>query len=301
MTAQATMNTPTLLARIALDLLVGALVLPGLVRTDISDLLASYGETVQMRRRDPMTAQTVDPDTGWSTQALSGSLVNVSLDKHKVVGWQPTDRDNAKSIANLVEDNVDPAVQAIVEDVEGSIAGLHSDFTATPLTVGSAGAWETQAAAAQIYLNNAKAPDVGRSAVFCSEDMGAIAKLSSFQDLSKSGSNTALREGIVGRVKGFNSYRSSGIKKVGSPTLYRYNMFFHKAAIGMVARTLSPAAGQSGNVTQTTLTDPQTKLSLRWTQSYTHNRFASLVSLDFLYGVKTLMADLGIVGKASGF
>src|SRR5437762_1077507 len=73
----------TLIAQRSLDLLVNRYPALSLVAADFSDAAANFGETVKTRVINPGSASDYNGATGYASQDLSTSAVNVTINKHK--------------------------------------------------------------------------------------------------------------------------------------------------------------------------------------------------------------------------
>lgn len=292
-----TAYTPELWSQEAIAILRERIVLPRLVRRDFSADLAQYGDTVNTRKPSKMTAGTVDPDTGVSVQNAAATNVAVTLNQHKHATFRISDREASKSFQNLVEQFLDPAVLAVANAIDLSLAGLYADIPWL-IDVASAGAIKDKINAARTRLNKNLAPSEMRYAVMSDDDDGAVANLDILSKVNESGGSQTLREGAIGRFKGFDFFRSSNIVNVGSPGV-RHNILFQRDAFTLVVRNLATATGSTPGAMQTVAQDPDAGLSLRMTLSYNPTLLSTQVTVDTLYGVKTLDSSLAAVLRAS--
>lgn len=282
-----TAYTPEFWAMESLAILRERVVIPRLVRRDFTRELASAGDTVNTRKPRKMTAQTVDPVTGVSPQDAISDNVAVTLDQHKHVTFRISDVDASKSFRNLVEEFLDPAMLALANAVDTSLLGLYSDVTTT-VAAASAGGWKGYFNDARTKLNVNLVPDADRFAILSDEDEGNVSNLDILNKVNEAGTSETLRNGMIGRLKGFDIFRSSNVIEVGSDPTERMNIFFERNAFALVTRVLRTAAGVTPGAIQTVAVDPDGGLSLRMTMSYNATLLATQVTLDILYGVKTL-------------
>lgn len=289
---------PTIWSREGIAILREKIQMPKLVRRDFQNDLAQAGDVVNTRKPATMTAGDVDDTSGITAQDVSATNVAVQLNSHKHATFKIKDREASRSISNLVTEYLDPAMLAIANAIDRSLLGLYTDAT-LGVTLSSAGDWRTRMSTARVNLNKNKAPeDNNRSLVLSDDDEGALGNLDILSKVNESGSGAALREGSVGRVKGFNVYRSSNVLSIGSPAV-RHNLAFHQDAIALVTRTLGTATGRTPGAEQTVAVSPDAGLSMRVTISYNHSLLSMLISVDLLYGVKTLDSNLLVKLKAS--
>ncbi len=235
--------TPIIWAQMGIAILAETIVIPKLVRRDFSTQVAQAGDTVNTRKPAKMTATDVDATLGVSVQDVSATNVAVTLDQHKNSTFKISDREASRSFENLVDEFMHPATLAIGNAIDKSCLALYTDIP-TIIDVTSAGDWKAKINTARTRLNKQLAPIDPRYGVVADDDDGALANLDNILKVNEGGSSQALREGIVGRLKGFNMSRSSNIINVGSPGV-RHNLFFHQDAFALVSRVLSPATGST--------------------------------------------------------
>lgn len=289
---------PQIWSRKSVALLRQRCVMPKLVRTDFSEDLAQAGDIVNTRKPATFTAGAVSATTGVTGAVSNASATNIAiqLTNHKHVTFAVTDREATSSFLNLVEIFLDPAMLALAVQVDTDLTALYSDAIAT-LTVTSAGNWRTQFNAARTKLNQKLAPDTNRVAVLHDDNEGDVGNIDIFMKVNEAGTTQAMREGSVGRLKGFDIFRCSNITGVGSPVV-RKNLFFHRDAIALVTRPLATAANITPGAVQNVAIDPDAGLSIRVTMSYNPTLLSSQVTCDLLYGVKTLDSNLLVTASA---
>lgn len=292
-----TAYTPELWARESLEILREAVVMPQLVRVDFSNDLAQAGDVVNTRRPAKMTSGDVDPVTGVTVQDVAADNVPVTLNQHKNTTFRIRDREATRSFVNLVTEFLDPAMLSLANTVDKSLLGLYTDL-GTPLTATSVSHWKLLYGKARVALNKKMAPMATRYAVLSDDDEGLVSDLDILSKVNESGSSTQLREGSVGRYRGFDTFRSSNVDEIGSSGV-RHNMFFHRNAFALVTRSLATAMGQTPGAIQRVAVDPDAGLSIRVTLSYNATLLATQVTCDILYGVKTLYTDLGVMIRCS--
>lgn len=293
-----TAYSPEMWSRKSVALLREKTRMPRVVRVDFSEDLQQAGDTVNTRKKAKMTAETVNPTTGVAAQDAEATNIQVVLNQHKHVTFKIPDVDASKSFINLVDEFLDPAMLAIANAVDISLLGLYSDVT-EQVNVSSAADWRTAFNSARTALNRQLAPENGRVMVLSDDDEGDVSNLDLLTQVNTSGSSTTLREGTIGRYKGFDVMRATNVVSAGSPA-YRFNMGFYPDAFGLVTRVLRPAAGITPGAVQKSAIDPDAGLSVRVTMSYNATLLATQVTCDILYGVKTLDEELAVL-LAAGY
>jgi len=292
-----TAYTPQLWSRKSVALLREKIVMPQNVRMDFSTDLAQAGDTVNTRKKANLVSNVVSTSTGVTVQDVSSTNIQVTLNQHKDSTFRISDREAGRSFTNLVDEFLDPAMLALANDVDTALLSLYTDLTVNAVIGGAnldaAADWRNAPNTARTRLNAAKAPVTGRCMILSDDDEGLLGNLDLLTRVNESGSTEALRNGIVGRYKGFDVYRASNIITTGSPAV-RHNLAFHKDCFAMVMRPMATATGMSPGAVQTNATDPDAGLSVRITMSYNPTLLSTQVTLDILYGVKTLDANLGV-------
>lgn len=289
--------TPELWSRKSVDLLRQKIVMPQLVRVDFSEDLAQFGDTVNTRKKATMTASTVDTTTGVTVQDVSSTNIQVTLNQHKDASFRISDREATRSFMNLVDEYLDPAMLALANDVDTALLGLYTDLSVnTPINgtdLDAAADWRNAPNTARTRLNKAKCPSNDRFLILSDDDEGLLGNLDLLTQVNTSGTDRALRNGEVGRIKGLDTFRASNVIETTSPTT-RHNMAFHRNCFALVMRPMATAAGISPGAVQNNAIDPDAGLSVRVTMSYNAQLLATQVTCDILYGVKTLDANLGV-------
>ena len=199
-------------ARATLPRLIDHLVFPNLIYKDYSDDFAAMkGDTIQVRKPIVLEARDFDPDQGVTTQDITETTVDVTLDRIATVDVGIEALQGATSMDDLSRVFIEPAAQALAEKINRDGLKLYRDVANC---VGEAGVTPsdlTIMAEARKALNLNKAPVSGRSAVWSPEADAAFTAIDAIVHAEKSGSTQALREGSIGRVMGMDHYMSQGV------------------------------------------------------------------------------------------
>jgi len=289
--------TPQLWSRKGVALLHETIVAPGLVRVDFSEELAQAGDIVNTRQVGTFTAGTVSETTGVSSvQDASATNIAVQLTNWKDVTFAINDREAGRSFTNLVEQFLEPAMLAIANDVDAAVLGLYSDLTENTAVTGvtSGSTLFTGINTARTRLNKALVPMTDRVIILSDDDEGALVGVSQLEKVNEAGTSETLRNGQVGRLKGFDLFRASNVVDTGSSPATHHNIAMHRNCMALVTRPMATATGQSYGAVQTRATDPDAGISMRVTLSYDPDLLSTQVTCDILYGVKTLDPTLGI-------
>ena len=276
------------IARAALPLLHDNLVFPALTYKDYSGEFQAKGDTIQVRKPAKFTANEFT-DTISAQDTTEGSVL-VKLDKIADVSTVLTAKEMALNIEDFTAQVIQPAMMAIAEKINRDGLALYKDITNSVGTAGTTPGTLADIAAAGKVLNQNKAPMEGRAAVWDAEALAAFQVLDAVAHADKSGTTAALREGSIGRLLGFDNYMSQAVAEDADGG-YTANLAFHKNAFAFVNRPLEPARGVESYVTS------YNGLSIRVTMGYDIQTKKQTLSVDCLYGYKTLYPELACVVK----
>ena len=276
------------IARAALPLLHDNLVFPALTYKDYSGEFQAKGDTIQVRKPAKFTANEFT-DTISAQNTTEGSVL-VKLDKIADVSTVLTAKEMALNIEDFTAQVIQPAMMAIAEKINRDGLALYKDITNSVGTAGTTPGTLADIAAAGKVLNQNKAPMEGRAAVWDAEALAAFQVLDAVAHADKSGTTAALREGSIGRLLGFDNYMSQAVAEDAEGG-YTANLAFHRNAFAFVNRPLEPAIGVESYVTS------YNGLSIRVTMGYDITTKKQTLSVDCLYGYKTLYPELACVVK----
>ena len=274
------------IARQALPLLHDNLVFPALTYKDYSGEFQAKGDTIQVRKPAKFTANEFNGTI--TTQDTTEGSVLVTLDKIADVSTVLTSKELSLNIEDFTAQVIQPAMMAIAEKINKDGLALYKDITNATGTAGTTPSTLADIAGAAKVLNQNKAPMEGRAGVWDAEALAAFQTLDAVVHADKSGTTAALREGSIGRLLGIDNYMSQAVANDGE---YTANMVFHKNAFAFVNRPLEVAHGAESYVTSFN------GLSIRVTMAYDISTKKQTLSIDCLYGYKTLYPELAVVVK----
>lgn len=201
------------IARQTLPRLIENLVFPNLVHKDYSeDFVAGKGATIQVKKPVQLTASEFDPSRGTSAQDVKEESVPVTLDKLATVDIAFSDMERAVNVDDLNRLFLEPAAVALAQKINSDGLELYKDIPYTSGTAGTAPAALTDISAVRKVLNANKVPSQGRIAIWDTEADSNFITIPSIVNAEKSGTTSALREGSLGRVMGFDNYMSQAVK-----------------------------------------------------------------------------------------
>lgn len=198
-----------------LGMLQRELVLPRLVtRLGVADFVGAKNDTVNIRIPSILSAR----EYGWRNNRASAITydeleelsIPVTLNKHVYSGIKITDEELTLDIASWGEQVARPQIRAVAEKLESYIAtamaGADFDQSVTYDGVetgeGISSFYETLVQARQ-KLNAANVPAAGRVVVLGSNVEAAALLSQNLVKVNESGSDSALREAVIGRIAGF--------------------------------------------------------------------------------------------------
>lgn len=298
-----TLLTPDVIAKQALANLYERLCMVPLVYTDVSREWTGQkvGSTVTIRQPATFTAQTFDrANPGITIQNATETGIPVTLDTHKDVSFQVTAEDLTLHLEDFNGQFLMPAAEAIAQSVDRAIiARAKADFTQVAGESTDVGfEWDKPEvlieAGRQLDINNV--PHSERSAVIGPTTKAKWLNTDLLKTADKSGSTEALRKGSIGRdLFTFESFMTqnivqpAGTPATGQPTT-EVGLAFHKTAVAFASATL---ALPTDNTWATVVS--YKGLSLRLVKQYDMQEKAEVMSLDILFGTKTLDADRGVL------
>lgn len=289
-----TFLTPEVIAQIALATLYETTVAAQLVYRDYSpEFVAQVGDTVTVRKPAVFTAQEFVDGTPATVQNATENSVAVVLNHHADTTFAVTSTEMTLDIKDFAEQLLNPAMESISQKIDRDVLLFRNDITqvvgtgVTPWT----DLWSTSNSLidAATVLDVAKVPTIGRHVITGPTTKGKWLKDPILQKANESGSTAALRQGSIGdNLYGFDAYMSQNIGQpasspaTGQPTT-EVNVAFHTNAVALVTRQLElPEGAFNAAIAQ------YKGFGIRVVYGYDQLNKKNIISLDTLYGVKTL-------------
>lgn len=296
-----TLLTPSVIAKKALANLYENLCMVPLVYTDVSSEWGGQkiGSTVTIRKPATFTAQTFDPSSPSITvQNATETGVAVTLDKHRDVSFAITAQDLTLRLEDFDEQFLVPACEALAQAVDRAIiAQAKADFVQVAGT-GTGFEWNKPEVLieADRLLNIKNVPTSERAAVVGPTTRAGWMNSDIIKHADKAGDNAALRQGSIGNgIFGFGAYMTQNIvQPAGSPAsgqpTTEVGLAFHKTALALATAPLAlPRSNTWGAM------ESYKGLSLRVVQDYNLDLKSDVISVDILFGTKTLDANRGVL------
>jgi hypothetical protein len=281
-----------------------------LVYTDYGTELATrkQGDTINIRKPATFTAQLFDRANGIQLQDASEGNVPVKLDNIADVSFAVTDEDMTLKIEDFDQQLLSPALEAIAQHVDtavlslrsgvSQVAGTHADAVAEGQT------WDKPEVLIEAgrLLDLHSVPLNERYAVVGPTTKAKWLNTELLKHADKSGSTEALRQGSIGRdLFGFEAYKTNlvgqpkaaGAQVAGDPTT-EIGLAFHRSALALASAPLEvPAGANQGAVSVASYRGLSVRVAYGWDIKYKQ----SVVSVDFLYGVKLLDPNRAVLLK----
>ncbi|MGW5267249.1 P22 phage major capsid protein family protein [Rhodococcus sp. NPDC003994] len=302
-----TLLTPDLIARQALATLYESLVMVPLVYTDLSSEFTEQkiGDTVNVRK--PAVFEAKEFTSTIEVQNATEGSIPVTLDKIADVSFKVTSKELSLDIIDFDTQLLEPAMKAIAQKVDRDILSLRNDIT------GKAGGTDAVnnpngefdwyrpevliEAGRQLDIN--LLPSEGRHAVTGPSTKARWLNSEMLKFAEHSDSTAALRNASLGRdLFGFDAYQTQNVRgaaanpAVGQPTT-EVGVAFHETAFCFTSAPLAIAPGSFAAV------ESCNGISIRVAYQYDINTKATVVSLDTLYGVKTLDPKRAVLLKGN--
>lgn len=289
-----TFLTPDVIAKQALATLYENLCMVPLVYTDVSrDFTgAKVGDTVNIRKPATFEAKTFDRVAGIELQDATEENVPVKLDKIADVSFAVTSEDMTLRVEDFDTQLLGPACEALAQKIDREVLALRSDITQVVGESDQDGFEWTKPEAlieAGRLLNIAKVPNSQRHAVVGPTTHANWLNSSLLKQANHSGDTIALRQGSIGsNLFGFDAYMTQNIDQpatsptVGQPTT-EVGVAFHQNAFALASAPLALPTDNTWAAIEN-----YRGISIRVAKQYDITHKKEIVSLDVLYGVKTI-------------
>ena len=281
---------PVVVANATLEYLKNNTMIARLVRRDYDNEVAEYGDTVRINKLTGLTVQTKAAGTDYALDQINDAKVEVTLDQHKYIAFLIEDPAKFLAKPDYQQDLMNEGIAKMAEDIDGALLALYTDVTTN--SVGSAGTDmdSDDIVDARKKLTDSKAPQGNRYIVLSAKDAAALLKLEKFTSSNWNAENgAALVEANLGRRYGFDLFECQGVKTTGTSPVSTWNVAFHKNAFALVTRPLALPQGQGAPAAYYADADG---VGLRVMSSYQHSKGGWMVTIDVLYGVKTIREEL---------
>ena len=206
-----TFITPQAVAKLALPTLLNNLMMAGLVYRDYAKEFRKVGNTVRIRKPAVLTAIEFDGDLTGEYQNITESYTDVLLDKIIVVPVEILATDLTLDILSFNTQIVEPAVQAIAQELDVRLCKLYKDVPYYSDTTDATAVSDLLDARRTMVLN--KMPfGAQRYGVMSPLTTAALLALPAFHEIDKVGETKPLKEASLGHKFGYDFFENQNIQ-----------------------------------------------------------------------------------------
>ncbi|MER6505891.1 MULTISPECIES: P22 phage major capsid protein family protein [unclassified Nonomuraea] len=293
--------TPQVIARAALATLYETCVMAQLVHRDLDeDFAGKQGDTVNVRKPATFDAYEYDRSAGIQIQNAVETDIPVRLNHFADVSFAVTAEEMTLQIQDFATQLLNPAMEAISQKIDRDLLALRDDISQE---VGNGGlpnihTWDTPKVMidADRVLNERNVSPSQRSVVIGPQVKAHWLSDPLFHQLDVRGDTDGLREASLGRrVFGFDAYSTQNIKvppQTSGNSKSEVGVAFHRTAFCLVTRPLILPQGAANAVVAN-----YKGFSLRVVMDYDIDLKQDVISIDTLYGTKTLDPNRAVLVK----
>lgn len=284
---------PTVAAATAMETLKERRGLARFVNTDFSNEVRQFGEAVKVGfLGDLGTADTKAAGSSYAFTGPADSDVTITLDQHKYKSVLIEDTGRALARPDVLQGYITEAIHSVLKDIDVSIATLGLTFSNTKDATSNH--YDDIVGLRETLVGN-KAPIEGPFIYAVSASK--YADLLKDDDINKvlNFGGAVAQTANLPQVAGMSIFETQLIQSGGSP-VRKYNMAFHRDAIGLAIRPL-PVDGDGMGVKQGVYNDPVSGLSIRLTMGYDNSLGGMTARAEVLYGVKIMRQGLAVALK----
>ncbi len=297
-----TFITPTVIAARGLATLYNETLLAALVSRDYSDAFSGkIGDTITIRKPAVFTAAMFDTTARTTTwQDATEDSVALVLDKIAHVPFHVTDEQMTLEITDFQAQLLTPAMEAIAQRMDADVAEALIDAAEGVGGGGTVNMSDDPSSTdeanyvfrkAREKLNRANMPKGDRYAVLSPEAETLALGDELLIAVDKSGSTDALRNAILGRLLGLETYGSNAFGLGGGDAGVADGVAFHRDTFVAAVRPLNKPRGIAA---ENSAVQNYKGLSLRVVYSYDEEAKMDQCVVDILYGLKAVRPQ-GIV------
>ncbi|WP_432077824.1 P22 coat protein - protein 5 domain protein [Streptomyces sp. YPW6] len=212
---------PEIWSALLLDALRDSLVYaqPQLVNSDYEGEIQNFGQSVRITTIGDPTVSDYDPNTDLNYEEIETAGVDLIIDRKKFFAFKLDDVDKAQARLNPMTKMATNSAYKMRDAADSYVANLYTGVAAAN-TVGSTGspvntftdprdAYNKILIPLRVKLNRASVPTEGRYVVITPELEGSLLQDDRVVRVDASGSDQALRNGIIARAAGFDILMSN--------------------------------------------------------------------------------------------
>ena len=237
-----TVLTPQIIAVQALRILQAHILFRDLCFNDYSKEFAKVGDTVTVRKRNPIKSTIYDGQKVIKKN-IKEDPVAVKLDRIRDTTVMISSKDMTLSIQDFSQQVLEPVLIGLAQDIDNDIAAAITGFASAVVPSTETPTDLSDIAKLANKMDNNKVPTTDRNLVFCPDHKYKYALTENLSNVAYAGDNMTLREALLGRVYGFNTYMSQNCVKSNSATKGTATAYKVAGTVG--------STDTEGNVTQT--------------------------------------------------
>ncbi|GAA5046543.1 hypothetical protein HNP84_009743 [Thermocatellispora tengchongensis] len=303
-----TFLTPSIIAKAALATLYETCVMAQLVHRDYEqEFVSRVGDTISVRKPAVFQATEFNRATGIQIQNASEGSVPITLNHFADVSFAVTAEELTLEIEDFGTQLLNPAMEAIAQKIDRDILSLRNDIVQrvgvpeapiTGVTGDAIHAYSDPKTAidARRVLNQRNVPAADRHLAVGPEIEALWLSDPLFHQADTRGDTDGLREANLGRrVFGFDAYQTQNIEAPTTPPASgqpntEIGVAFHRTAFALVTRPLVLPQGAANAAVES-----YKGFGVRVVMDYDIKAKQDVVSVDCLYGVKTLDANRAVL------
>ena len=227
------------------------------------------GDTINIPDVSSLTAQDKAAETEVTLQSPTETKFSVSINKWKHVAFLIEDMVKVQSASNLRKEYTDKAGYAVGKAVDSDLIALYSSLTQSTGSE-SVDVDEETILEAKKQLDEADAPRTDRTLLIAPSQEKSLLRIPRFTEADKiADGGKAIKEGMLGRIHGFDVFVSTNVPKVGDNTK---NIAFQRDAFVLATQSYP-----------------------RVQAAYVLEYLGTLVVVDEIYGVSVFRNDHAVV------
>lgn len=233
------------IARRTLTRLTDNILFPQLCYRNYADTFQKRGDTIQIPVPVKLEAKDFNQESGVEFQDDVEESVDLKLDKLATVDIEYTAIQSATNVDDLDALFIQPAASALAEKINRDGFGLYSDIRNCVGTPGTLPDSLSAFADATLLLNENKAPQQDRYAVWSPYATSRLQQIPAIVTTSAYGTNETILTGEIGKVFGLRNFMSQAVANhiAGSLAGTSYTLTISAKSTGTVELTASASSG----------------------------------------------------------
>lgn len=207
------------IARRTLTRLMDNILFPQLCYRNYADTFQMRGDTIQIPIPVQLEAKEFNQSTGVAYQDDVETSVDLKLDTLATVDIEYTALERATSVDSLDALFIDPAAAALAEKINKDGMMLYRDIRQNCGIAGTPPDTLSAFAGAQLLLNEARAPQENRRAVWSPHAASRLQQIPAIVSANSYGSRETILTGEIGQVFGLRNFMSQAVAFHESGTL----------------------------------------------------------------------------------